>query len=286
VQILLARPGYDLIHAHLGNASILAGKIGRLLNIEVLTSLHGFQKAKHYKNITHFTAVSKAVKNHFVDQGLNADNIAIIHNGFDPQPPDDGTGVLPALLDDATRQERFVIGTVGTFSTIKRHNLIIDAMARLVVKHPDILLLIAGAGKLEGTLKSQITTLKLQDNVRIVGFIDDLSPFYRSLDLYAQTSLYEGFCMPILEAMAVGVPVLTTDNKGTNCYTVDGRNAIITPDDTLDSIVENINRVIENPDRARSLSVKAQEDVQHLTWDSIAVQYEKHMQQILNDKRG
>ncbi len=277
---LLKNLNYDLIHAHLGNASIMAGRLGFLLNIPVLSTLHGFQKAKHYKNIKHFTAVSEAVKDHFIAQGIARTSIKVIHNGFEEKIKNKNE----ELFNDDKYKNRFIIGTAGGLSTVKRHKLIIEAMSHVVKKKPEALLIIAGEGYLQKELEKQIKVLQLENHVHLLGFVQEMSAFYSLLNMYVQTSPLEGFCMPILDAMACGLPVIATANGGSECFMDHDVNSIIQYKDNPLDMADSILSLINNPKKSKNLAEKAKSDVMNKTWKNISNQYIQYMQDIVNQK--
>lgn len=275
-KFILNRPPHDIIHAHLGKASILAQILGKWFNIPVVATLHGFQKAKHYKNIKYFTAVSDAVKDHFVKQGISPNSIQVINNGYEPLPNNN----QKFTHNKIDINNKFVIGNVGTFLKVKRHSLLIEAMAKVVKDDPDTILLIAGKGDLEEEINAQIKNLNLENNVFLVGFVEDINSFYNVLDCYVQTSSHEGFCMPILEAMVAEVPVVTTQNLGSDTFVHNNKNAIVTKDNAF-SIADNIIKIKNNKDFAREVGLKGHDTVSNMTWDSIAKKYEDYMVNVI-----
>ncbi|GHU05637.1 hypothetical protein FACS1894205_5920 [Alphaproteobacteria bacterium] len=261
----------DIIHAHLGDASILAGRIGRFFGIPVLTTLHGFQKIRHYRNVRNFTAVSHAVKKHFEKQGIPGESICVIHNGFDPAL------FFPTPRERKAATDRIVLGTAGTLTSIKQHQMLIDAIRILIGRRPQILLKIAGVGPLLETLTQHIKVLGLQNHVELVGFQKDVAAFYSKLDMYVQASAREGFCLPLLEAMACGLPVATTPSEGPEEYIDSGENGVIAQESTPDALAAAIMPIIDDPDRAAHMGGVASRSVASMTWKNRAADYESLM---------
>lgn len=108
----------------------------------------------------------------------------------------------------------FHIGSVGRLHPVKNFPLMIRAIAYINQHYPEvgqrIQLSIAGAGKEEEKLKDLIHLLDCK-NVRLVGFSDHIMNFLSKLHLYVQTSFYEGLCIAVHEALAVGIPVISTN---------------------------------------------------------------------------
>ncbi len=278
-RILTLSPRPHIIHAHLGHAAILGRMIAALFNIPLLVTLHGFQKARHYQKIRHFTAVSHAVKAHFVAQGIPDAAITVIHNGYPAAITQKPAMDIRAQL--GITPDRILLGSVGTLSAVKQQHLMISAMPAILAAHPQALLLIAGTGDLRPALAAQIQSLNLQNHVRLLGFTDQLAPFYHALDLYLQTSREEGFCLPLLEAMACGVAVISTASGGPQEYIRDQHNGIILPAMDAECLARSTIELLSHPQQRQSLAAQAARDVQPLSWQHQAAQYETILQGLL-----
>ena len=116
--------------------------------------------------------------------------------------------------------------SVGTLYYIKNHKLLINAFKMAHDKDTNMRLIIAGDGELKGDLLRQIKQLELEDCVELIGNQADVGKVLRSADIYCCTSTVEGLPISVLEAMACGLPVITTPAGGV-IDIVDARNGII-----------------------------------------------------------
>ena len=141
--------------------------------------------------------------------GLCRSRFTVIHN---PVPV---TGAGTARGTDSPwgdwRGKRII--TVGRMKAQKNHALLVRAFQRLL-QHVDARLMILGVGELAGTLAEQVAAAGLQDRVLLPGYIQDPTPYYESADLFVLSSDYEGFGNVIVEALAAGLPVVSTDCPG------------------------------------------------------------------------
>jgi len=109
---------------------------------------------------------------------------------------------------------RFVIGSAGRLFAVKNYTLLVD-IAKIVCRtEPAIQFVVAGDGPEQVDLLKRIHRQGLEDNVRLIGFTDDMPGFYQALSVYMNTSLHEGIPMTILEAMACGLPVVAPQVGG------------------------------------------------------------------------
>jgi glycosyltransferase involved in cell wall biosynthesis len=103
-----------------------------------------------------------------------------------------------------------VIGTVGHLRKEKRQDVLIDAYADLAQKH-NVSLVIAGEGPERQSLEERVRARRVQDRVSLLGHIENVGEIYRQVDVFALTSDTEQMPLSVLEAMACGLPVVSTD---------------------------------------------------------------------------
>jgi len=131
-----------------------------------------------------------------------------------PYVTDEMLEIMTAARND--RSPRIV--ACGRMMPQKRFDRLLDAFARLNV--PDVQLVLLGDGPLRGELQTRVNELELAGRVHMPGFVENVSPWLAGANLLALSSDYEGFPAVVLEALACGVPVVTT-----NCF--DGARALL-----------------------------------------------------------
>jgi len=120
-------------------------------------------------------------------------------------------------LDETVRdwaQGRVLIGSIGRLSREKAQDRIIRAFAQLHERYPETRLVIAGQGPEKGALSELIARLGLGESVRLLGYVENPYPLFKRLDLFVLPSDYEGQGIVLLEALALGRPVIATDILG------------------------------------------------------------------------
>lgn len=203
-------------------AWLIAGRPGRLylsehthLSVARLSELRSsliFIKATIY--ISYYfahgiIAVSQGVKEDLVKTfWIGADRIRVIYNPAGANGLSESVTELNRPKIDASGQ--FNILAVGELKDQKKHDLLIRAFANMPSRKR-CNLFIVGEGSLRSSLEKLIVELRLQDRVFLPGFFLDVSEWYQKAHLFVLSSGWEGFGNVIVEALAFGVPVVSTD---------------------------------------------------------------------------
>lgn len=178
----------------------------------------------------------------------------------------------------------FRIFSCGRLNPVKGHNFLIDAVAALRARNYDIRLDIAGEDEFGGRgyrqdLEQQIVRLGLQDAVRLLGAVPE-SRIQDGLDqahAFVIASLNEGISVAIMEAMAMGLPVIATDVGGNSELIDNGENAIMVTSGSAEPLVAAILQVAENPLYAASLAKasrsKVEQSFHHRVSANLLAQY-------------
>lgn len=152
--------------------------------------------------------VSHAVRDEVVAElGLDPERVVAVPNGFDPPVGDVATGRRLAGT------EHYVLA-VGTVEPRKDLPSLVRAVDRLATEHPDLVVVHAGGdGWQVERLEEAMAAMAHPDRFRRLGHVghDQLGHLYAGARVYAYPSVYEGFGIPVLEAMACDVPVVTSD---------------------------------------------------------------------------
>lgn len=155
--------------------------------------------------------------------------------------------------------DRPVMLTVGRVAFEKNLDFLIDVLERTRQSVPDVLLVIAGEGPAEGSLKRQVERRRLGDNVRFVGYLDrnkELLDCYRSADVFVFASRTETQGLVLLEAMAVGTPVVSTAVMGTKTV-LNGAPGATVVDEDLGRFSAAVVKLLRNPERLARQSAEA-----------------------------
>lgn len=158
----------------------------------------------------------------------------------------------------------------GTLEPRKNLRALVTAYARLVPGIPHRLVLLGAPGWRFEALLQTIDETGMTDRVVRPGYVpdDDLACFYAAAGLFAFPSLYEGFGLPVLEAMACGCPVVTARNS--SLPEVAGDAAFFVDAESTESIAEGLWRVLREDDLRDALRARGYEQAARFTWDEAA----------------
>jgi len=135
----------------------------------------------------------------------------VVTNGIDPTPYQEPGGGAGLRSEFGIPAEAPVVGTVGLLNDAKGLDILIDALSQM---NDDVHLLLVGHGELEPDLRRQAAGLGLADRVHITGWRDDISPCHDAMDVFCLSSRWEGLSYSLLEALAAGVPCVSTEVNG------------------------------------------------------------------------
>ena len=146
---------------------------------------------------------------------------------------------------------------LARLETEKAIDVAIDAVATL----RNVDLVIAGTGSRRTALESQAARLGIADRIHFLGYRDDAPALLRCADVLVLPSRVEGLPLSVLEAMAVGVPVVATDIGGTREAVEQERTGLLVPTGDASALAAAIRRVLERPDESARRTAAARERV-------------------------
>ncbi len=164
---------------------------------------------------------------------------------------------LPAPCFDKEKEKRIV--AVGRLHKQKNFKLLIDAFAAFQAAHNDYILEIYGEGRLEAEIEQYIEHTKMQDKVFLKGFCKNVHENILSASMFVLSSDYEGMPNALLEAMAIGLPCISTDCPcgGPRVLIQSNQNGILVPVGNQKALTEAMQFMVENPDEAEKMAQNA-----------------------------
>jgi glycosyltransferase involved in cell wall biosynthesis len=221
-----------------------------------------------------FVAVSNAVKRDVVEHtGVDPNKVFAIHNGFDPalfQPVRDPARLL-AVRKNYKLPDRFILWC-GQIESRKNVARLLRAFALIKDSVPHHLVL---AGEQRWSTRAELQVMRelnIEDRVCFPGWVQhgDLPAVYSLADLFAFPSLYEGFGIPLIEAMACGCPIVTADTCAPP-EVLDGSGCLVDPL-SVEDIAAGMKGVLLDAPRRAAMIAKGLERAHDFSWDKCARQ--------------
>lgn len=263
-----------LFHAHDVKTNVLALLAGQLAQIPVVTTVHGYisidRKSSLYtiadrallRSMDSVVAVSAAMQDRFQRTGLPSAKVRLIRNCIDSSSYrfNYRSKVLRGL--DQIGSDDIIIGHVGRLSPEKGQRRLLAAFPRILQRVPAALLVFAGDGPDLEPLRVAAAAPENRGRVRFLGYRSDVRDVFADLDLLVLSSDTEGMPNVVLEAMALGVPVVATAVGGTPELVRDGVTGILVPAADTAALAEGILRALQDRRSAMERAIGARSMVE------------------------
>ena len=181
-------------------------------------------------------------------------------------------------------KRRKAIVTVGRLHPQKNHKLLIEAFSKIASQFPDYVLEIYGDGELKAELQKQIVRLGLNDRVLLKGTSKKVFDLIYDSELFILSSDYEGVPNTLLEALALGIPCISTDCKpgGARELIEDGLNGIIVPLNDKEGLVTAMVKLLSDKPLAKKFSSKKNDTIRKHNPERIYNEWEKYFLKIID----
>ena len=194
-----------------------------------------------------------------------------------------GVPALPEMERGETDLDRPVVLYAGRLRTRKAVAVLVEAFAELRQRRTASLV-VAGDGEHRETLEERVRALGLTDSVRFLGTVPrhDMLRWYATADIFCLPSLYEGFPLAILEAMAAGLPVVSTTVSGIPEAVADGRTGLLVPPEKATALAGALDRLASDEALRRELGEAGRRRVaDEFSIDRICSEYMDHWARLL-----
>ncbi|GAC1387354.1 MAG: hypothetical protein NVS1B7_1560 [Candidatus Saccharimonadales bacterium] len=186
--------------------------------------------------------------------------------------------IIPCGYEDSTykplkevKRTTNVLLAVGRNFFQKNFTMTFDGWKLLGSKRPKLWLF--GFEKELAKLDKKITYFTKPSNIEV-------NKLYNQATVFVQTSRHEGFCLPILEAMAAGCPVVCTDAHGNRDFCLDGKNCLIVKQDDPEDLRQALKKLFSDEKLRTRLAIEGLKTVKHYKWDSIIDTAEKFFNEV------
>lgn len=282
---IIASGGYDLVHTHTPVASaIVRIACRKLSSVKVFYTAHGFHffKGAPIRNWLIYYPIEKWLAK-YTDTliTINKEDCERAKSQFKAKRVEyiPGVGIDVDKLNKVEidrylkRKElglptdAFVVLSVGELNKNKNHEVVIRAIAK--INNPTIHYVICGKGPLESYLNKLVVELGVGENVHLIGFREDVPEICKISDVFAFPSNREGLGMAALEAMACGLPIITSNVHGIVDYSIDGETGYNCSPTDIDSFSKYIKILYVDADKKEQMALNNTEAVKEFNQRNI-----------------
>ncbi|HET8537065.1 MAG TPA: glycosyltransferase family 4 protein [Solirubrobacteraceae bacterium] len=266
--VMGTRPGLNLLALLLKRAGVSV--VGQEhMNLATHTAQRQDEIARHYPQLDALTVLT------------SSDRETYEHVLADHPPLHEIPNAAPALEAPSSTLDRPVVLAAGRLTLQKGFDMLIPAFAQVVARHPEWTLRICGGGPQRHALAHQVVELGLSHNVFLMGPVDHLERQMAQASMFVLSSRHEGLPMVMVEAMSLGVPVVSFDcPTGPRDVIEDGRSGILVPADDVDALARAMLSVIEDPERRHELGAGAARRAQDYALESIGPRWEALIEEL------
>lgn len=273
--LLATRP--DILHCHLIPSNILAKPLGTLLGVPLILNHDHTNDPNRINNkvllsldkttnrfARHIMAVAGACRDFLIHhERIPPEKITLIPNAIDLRRFAPGTvtrnesrAVLGLPLDV------LVIAGVGRLNPQKNFSLFLEIAAALAQRFPSARFLLAGEGPEEAMLREKAKALGLGDRVIFAGYVADTRRVYVAADVLLMPSRFEGLPMALLEAMAMGLPVVASNLDGIAEVVTDGKEGFLVAPGDAKEFADRVARLLESESLASAMAAEARAKIE------------------------
>ncbi len=243
----------------------------------VVGRLGGYYDINNYRKCDHLIVNTPDLVRHVTEHNWPETQVSMISNFGELPPALEVDGPLPAIAEDHK-----VLLTLGRLHTKKAQDILIKALPLI----PNVTLLIAGSGILEGELKQLAARFGVADRVHLLGLRKDVRRLFQLADLCVFPSRSEPLGNVVLEAWSTGTPIIAAASEGPSWLISDNQDGLLFEVDNVEQCAEKVNFLLSRPDIADILVKNGRRTFQkRFSMEVILGQYKKLFERLLADKQ-
>jgi glycosyltransferase involved in cell wall biosynthesis len=280
----------DIVHTHDAHAltpAVMAKATRRkfkLINTRrVDFSINkNFFSRKKYTNalVDGVVAISEAIKNMLIDDGVNPKKIPVINSGVRFPDRIDFSKVLEYRKKYGL-EEAYVIGKVANMADHKDHYTMLDAYSKFYGVIPESKLLLVGGGPMFDEIKEYASKLNCAENVIFTGHIDDVYEHIALFDVFCMSSKTEGLCTSIIDGLFMMKPVVAAAAGGIPELVKHNFNGMLSPVKDPDAMAENLLDMYDNEVAEKKFATNAFHTALKFSDSMMVSKYIKYYKELL-----
>lgn len=272
VKKLMAKGGYDLVHAHGTRACSNSFKAANKLGLPIAYTIHGWSfhqdqsvLIRNIRELSEKFLVHRTTRNISVSQSnnndgierLNMPNSLIVNYGINLDKFDANGNYELTRADLGLPQNKVLVGIVVRLTIQKDPLTFLKAVNIALKKSDDLHFVVVGGGELEPQCRDYVNKQGLSEHVTFVGFRTDVPVVLHLLDIYCLPSLWEGLPIGVLEAMAMAKAIVATPVDGTKEVIEHGVSGMLFPEYDAEKMAVCILDLAHNSEKRKALGAAA-----------------------------
>jgi glycosyltransferase involved in cell wall biosynthesis len=259
---LVDRDRYDIVHSHASHAHGVAFLACRVLSpggaharrpllvvsrrVDFPVARNRFSALKYRRGADVYLAISRGVQRVLETGGVSRDRIELVPSGIDLDKfgTIGDTGRLHEEFGIA--EDTVVIGNIAALAPHKAQADFVRAAVHVKERYPGARFFIVGEGRLRGELERLIRKTGMSDSIVMTGFREDVYDLLSMFHCFVLSSRLEGLCTSIMDAQALGIPVVATETGGVPDVVEDGRTGLLAPPARPDLLAAAIVRMLSD----------------------------------------
>ena len=295
----------DILHTYLYHANILGRILGHVAGIPIIissqrtTEFYGQKKSDRWRRgyrifldkwTSQFCCLiisnSEAGRRFLIKKGIDPAKIITVHNGIDLDKSIPRIAPEEKKRQCGLKQDSMLVGIIANLTEVKGHYYFLQA-AQEVLKHiPQAEFLIVGDGPLREDIEKLSKNLGISARVNFMGFRQDIPEILSILDVFVLSSLWEGFPVSILEAMAAVKPVIASRVGGILEAVIDGKTGILVPPEDEKALAGAIEFLLKEDKIAGEMGLAGRRHVEeHFNLQRMTGEIEAAYEKSKNEKR-
>ena len=273
IYVFLREEKFDIVHTHTSKAGLLGRLAAKLAGVPIVVHTpHGHVFFGYFKPVkTKIFIFLEKLASHITDKIValtdrekddyrlfkitREEKSVVINSGVDLNRFKElSFGEKKSFKKKLGLPEDFLIaGTVGRLVPVKGQQFLIEAVKNIIHKYPSTLFIFAGDGHLRQNLNRKAIEMGIKDNVIFLGWRDDVDRIISIYDIFVLPSLNEGMGRVLVEAMAMGKPIVASRVGGIPDLIVHGKNGFLVPPRNPEQLAKYIQILIEDKEKRESM---------------------------------
>ena len=181
-------------------------------------------------------------------------------------------------------ENSLTIGTVGRLEPVKGHEFLVKAAKHIIPKYPDSIFIFTGDGYLKQNLEKKAFDLGIKENIIFLGWRDDVPKIISIFDIFVLPSLNEGMGRVLVEAMALGKPIVASGIGGIPDLVAHGKNGFLIPPKNPKELAKYIQVLLEDKDKRKKMGLAGKEMASNFSEEKMVERIDNLYKKLLNQK--